>query len=103
MITRGRPQTSASTVPAHNVMSEAPALWHAALAWSSSAGWALIGPGGSIIFATEAAVDDFSEVESSRLAVFDGPELHPRTTSDTATRPAVTRRERDVLCLLPPS
>jgi hypothetical protein len=81
-------------------MSEAPALRHASLASSSSAGWALIGPGGSVSFAAEPAVDDFPGVEVPRLAVFDGPELHPGTASDRATRTVLTRRERDVLRLL---
>jgi hypothetical protein len=56
-------------------MSDAPALRHAALASSSSAGWALTGPGGSINFAagtglTTVDVDDFpdSEAEVPRLA-----------------------------------
>src|SRR5215469_11330984 len=101
MITNGRPQTSASTVPAHNVRSATRAFLHAALASSSSAGWALTGPGGSMSFAAEPAVDIFPDVEVSRRGVFDGPELHPRTTSDRATRTALTRRERDVLRLLP--
>jgi len=102
MITRGKPQTSASTVPAHKEMSEAPALWHVALASSSSAGWALIGPEGSMSFAAGPAVDDVLAVEVSRLAVFDGPGLHPRTTIDKAARTALKRREREVL-RTPPS
>jgi hypothetical protein len=89
-------------VPAHNVMSDTRALRHAALAWSSSAGWALIGPGGWISLAAEPAVEEFPEFELSRLTVLAGPELHPATTSDTVTRTALMRRERDVRCLLPP-
>jgi hypothetical protein len=92
-------------VPEHNVMSDMCALRHAALAWPSSAGWLLIGPGGWISFAPEPAVDDFPEtgVEVPRLAVFDGPALQPTATSDTATRMALTRRKRDVRCLVAPS
>jgi len=105
-MTSGRPQTSASTVPAHNLMWEAPALRHAALAWSSSAGCALIGPGGSISFAAGTVVDvgDFpeSEVEVWWLIDLGDPGLHPATTSDTETRTALTRRERDVARLLLP-
>jgi hypothetical protein len=37
-------------------MSDTPALWHAALASLSSAGWVLIGPGGWISFAVEPGV-----------------------------------------------
>ena len=110
VITRGRPQASASTMPAHNVMSDAPALRRAVLASSSSAGRALIGPGGSINFAAGTDVtfvdaDDFpdSGVEVSRLAVLDGPEVHPTKTRDTTMRMAPMRTERDVLCLQSPS
>jgi hypothetical protein len=91
-------------VPAHNGMSDAPALRHAALASCSSAGWALIGPGGSINFAagtgvTAADADDFpdSGAEVSRLAVLDGPEAHPTKTRDTTTSMAPMRKQRDVL------
>lgn len=73
-------------------MSDAPALRHAALASSSSAGWALTGPGGSISFAAETGdtavdADDFadSEVEVPRLAVVDGPDVHPAKTKGTST------------------
>jgi hypothetical protein len=99
MITRGRPQTSASTVPAHNVRSEAPARWHAAIASPSSAGWALIGPGGWISIAAEPCVDDFLDVdgELSRLAVLDVPEVHPTNTREPATRPAPMRNRPDGL------
>jgi len=90
-------------------MSDAPALRHAARASSSSAGRALIGPGGSINPAagTDVAladVDDFPdpEVEISRFAVLDGPEMHPTKTRDTATMTAPMRQERDVLCLQSP-
>src|SRR5215475_10311835 len=98
MITRGKPQTSASTVPAHNATSAELALWHAALAWSSSAGWALIGPGGSISFAVEPDVDDFpdSALELRSFAVLVGPEVHPTNTRDMATRMAPMPQERDV-------
>jgi hypothetical protein len=85
-------------------MSDAPALRHAAIASSSSAGRALTGPGGSISFAagtdlTVVDVDDFpdSEVEASRPAVLDGPEVHPTKTRETATRMAPMLKERDVL------
>jgi len=53
-------------------------------------------------FAAGPAVDDVLAVEVSRLAVFDGPGLHPRTTIDKAARTALKRRERDVL-RTPPS
>jgi hypothetical protein len=96
-------------MPAHNVRSAAPALRHTALASSSSAGWALIGPDGWINFAagpdvTLVDADDFpdSEVEVPRLAVLDGPEVHPTKTKDTATMMAPMRQERDVLCLQSP-
>jgi hypothetical protein len=69
-------------------MSDAPALRHAALASSSSAGRALTGPAGSINFAVELGVtpvdvDDFpdSEVEIPRLAGLDGPDVHPASTN----------------------
>jgi hypothetical protein len=95
--------------PAHNVMSDAPALRHAALASSSSAGWALIGPGGSISFAagtdvTVVDVGDFpdSDVEVPRLARFGGPEVHPARTRDTTTRIAQMREDCGVRCLQPP-
>jgi hypothetical protein len=91
------------------VMSETPAFRHAALASSSSAGWALTGPGGSINFAAETDVtavdaDDFadSEVEVPRPAVLDGPEVHPTKTRDTTTRMAPMRKQRDVPCVPPP-
>jgi hypothetical protein len=53
-------------------------------------------------FAAGPAVDDVLAVEVPWLAVFDGPGLHPRTTSDKAARTAPKRRERDVL-RMPPS
>jgi hypothetical protein len=103
MITSGRPQISASTVPAHNVMSDAPAFRQAALASSSSAGWALTGPGGSINFAAGTDVTDVdagefpgSGAEVPPLAVIDDPEVHPAKTKDTTTRAAPVRKERDV-------
>jgi hypothetical protein len=83
-------------------MSEAPALRHAPLASPSSAGSALIGPGGWISFAagtdvTLADVGDFSdsEVEVSRLVVLDGPEVHPTTMRDTTVRMAPMPKERE--------
>ena len=90
-------------------MSDAPALRQAALASSSSPGWALIGPGGSISFAGETDVavldvGDFpdSEAEDSGLGVFDGPEVHPAKTRDTTLRTAPMRKERGILCLQSP-
>lgn len=81
-------------------MSDAPALRQADLASSSSAGLALIGPGGWINFAVEPGVtvvatdDRDSEVEVLRLAVFDGPEVHPTKTSGTITKVAPMRQQR---------
>jgi len=78
-------------VPAHNVMSDAPALRQAAVASSSSAGWALIGPAGWISFAVEPGVtllatdDRDSEVE-----------VHPARTSGTITNVAPMRKPRTV-------
>ena len=92
------------TVPVHNVMSDAPPA-APALASSSSAGWPLTVPGGSINFAagtdlTAVDADDFpgSGVEVPRLAVLDGPDVHPAKTRNTTTRMAPMRKQRDVLC-----
>jgi len=86
--------------------SAAPALRHAAVAPSSSAGWALIGPGGSINLAAEPGVavvdvDDCpdSAAEVPWLAVLAGPEAHPTKTMGTTTRMAPMGNEREAQSL----
>jgi hypothetical protein len=47
---------------------------------------------------TAVDADDFPDpaVEVPRLAVLDGPEVHPAKTRDTTTRMAPMRKQRDV-------
>ena len=54
---------------------------------------------------TAVDVDGFPDpaVEVPRLAVLDGPEVHPTKTRDTTTRMAPMRKQRDVPCSRSPS